>query len=86
MEMRGASDEGRNVGLLDDDLNGLAFLRIPSRGNEHTGVVGHMSHEFTVANGVGPEAARTVMVWQQWGRCYNMGVEVKFLVGPRVSV
>jgi hypothetical protein len=45
-----------------------------------------MSHEFTVANGVEPEAAGTVVVLQRWGRCCNKGVEVKLFVGLRVKV
>jgi hypothetical protein len=66
-EMRGGSDECRHVGLRDDILNGLAFLRVATRGNENTRVVEQMSHEFAVANGVRPEAARTVVVGQRWG-------------------
>jgi hypothetical protein len=59
---------------------------VATRGNEHARVVGQMSHEFAVTNGVGPEAARMVVVLQRCGRCCSRGVEVKFLVGPRVEV
>jgi hypothetical protein len=40
----GANDECRFVGLRDDVLSGLAFLRVAARGNAHARVVGQMSH------------------------------------------
>jgi hypothetical protein len=84
--MRGASDECHHVGLRDVVLNGFAFLEVAARGNEHARVVGQMSHEFALANRVGPEAARTVVVWQRWGRSCSTWAEMEFLVGPRVEV
>jgi hypothetical protein len=72
--------------LHHDVLTVLACLRVATRGDQHTRVVGHMSHDFAVANGVGPEAARAVVVGQRWGHCYNRGVEDRIVVGQRVNV
>jgi hypothetical protein len=49
-------------------------------------VIEQMSHEVAVANGVRPEAARTVVVGQRWGHCYSTRVEVRVVVGQRVNV
>jgi hypothetical protein len=83
----GGIDELRHDGLRDDVVCGFAFLSVAARGNEHTRMVGQMNHELAVANGVGPEAAWTVEVWQSRGVGCMTGVEVKCLVGnTRVEV
>jgi hypothetical protein len=53
---------------------------VAARGNKHVRVVGQTSHEFAVANGVGPNAVEAVKVRQRWCLGCNTGVEVKFLV------
>jgi hypothetical protein len=77
----GSSKLRCHVGLCDDVLGGFAFLRAATRGNEHAKVVGHLSHKFAVANGVGPQALRACEIRQRRGLGSIRRVEVKGLVG-----
>jgi hypothetical protein len=78
--MRRAINKRRHVGLRDDIRCGFTFLMVAARGNEPARVVGQMDHEFTVANGVGTEAADADEVRQRWWLGCNTWVEVAFLV------
>jgi hypothetical protein len=84
--VRGDNDECRQGGLRDDAPNGFAFLRVAARGNEHARVVGQLCDKFAVANRVGPEAAKTVVVWQRRSRCRGRGVGAEVLVGHQVEI
>jgi hypothetical protein len=45
-----------------------------------------MCHKFAVENGVGPEAARTVVVWQRWSQCRITELGVEVFVGHHVEI
>jgi hypothetical protein len=60
--MWGTGNQRRHVGLLDNVLPRFNLLMVTARGDTHARVVGYMSYQIAVANGVDTEAVWAVCI------------------------
>jgi hypothetical protein len=75
-----ARNQAGHGGLFENVFFGLALFRVTARRDKYRRVVGHVGHEFPVAEGVRPEAGcavgcRSGLGLEEWGRSSGNGVE-----------